>query len=64
MSGYAVVDLETTGLFPGGNDRIVEVGVVLVSPAVEVVGTWETLLNPGRDLPCQIGPHRAINILA
>jgi len=50
MAGYAVVDLETTGLFPGGHDRIVEVGVVLVSPAGEVEGTWETLLNPGRDL--------------
>ncbi len=32
MAGCAVVDLETTGLFPGGHDRIVEVGVVLVSP--------------------------------
>ena len=36
MAGYAVVDLETTGLFPGGHDRIVEVGVVLVSPDGEV----------------------------
>jgi len=50
MAGYAVVDLETTGLFPGGHDRIVEVGVVLVSPDGEVEGSWETLLNPGRDL--------------
>ena len=50
MAGYAVVDLETPGLFPGGHDRIVEVGVVLVSPDGEVEDTWETLLNPGRDL--------------
>lgn len=32
MTGYAVVDVETTGLFPGGHDRIVEVAVVQVSP--------------------------------
>jgi len=49
-SGYTVVDLETTGLFAGGHHQIVEVGVVLVSPDGEVEGTWETLLNPGRDL--------------
>jgi len=37
-------------VFPGGHDRIVEVGVVLVSPDGEVEDAWETLLNPGRDL--------------
>ena len=26
---YAVVDVETTGLFPGGHDRIFEVAIVL-----------------------------------
>ena len=50
MAGYAVVDVEATGLFPGGHDRIVEVGVVLVSPDGGVEDTWETLLNAGRDL--------------
>jgi DNA polymerase III epsilon subunit-like protein len=28
--GFAVIDLETTGLFPGGHDRIVELAVVHV----------------------------------
>ncbi len=64
MAGYAVVDLETTGLFPGGHDRIVEVGVVLVSPDGEVEDTWETLLNPGRDLGRQdIHGIRAADVL-
>jgi DNA polymerase-3 subunit epsilon len=36
MPGYAVVDLETTGLTPGRGDRIVELAVVHVSPNGEV----------------------------
>lgn len=30
MTGYAVVDVETTGLFPGGHDRIAEIAIVQV----------------------------------
>ena len=26
--GFAVIDFETTGLFPGGQDRVIEVAVV------------------------------------
>lgn len=53
MSGYAVVDVETTGLFPGGHDRIVEVAVVHVAPDGTPEESWSTLLNPGRDLGAQ-----------
>lgn len=60
MAGYAVVDVETTGLFPGGTDRIVEVAVVHVSPDGEPERSWSTLLNPGRDL----GPQRIHGIAA
>lgn len=60
MAGYAVVDVETTGLFPGGTDRIVEVAVVHVSPDGEPERSWCTLLNPGRDL----GPQRIHGISA
>lgn len=49
MNGYAVVDVETTGLHPRGQ-RIVEVAVVHVSPDGEITGTWDTLLNAKRDL--------------
>lgn len=47
--GYAVVDLETTGF--GQTDRIVEIGVVLLNADLEVEGTWDTLVQPNRDIP-------------
>jgi DNA polymerase III subunit epsilon len=45
---YAVVDVETTGL--GENDRVVEIGVVVLDHRFCVVDEYETLVNPGRDL--------------
>ncbi|MDM8084884.1 exonuclease domain-containing protein [Cellulomonas cellasea] len=64
MSGYAVVDVETTGLFPGGHDRIVEIAVVQVSPGGEVEESWATLVNPQRDLgPQHIHGIRASDVL-
>ena len=50
MAGFAVVDVETTGLFPGGHDKIVEIGVVELAPDGSRETSWTTLLNPGRDL--------------
>lgn len=47
--GYAVFDLETTGLTPL-HHRVIEIGVVLVSPDGEITDRWETLLHPDRDL--------------
>lgn len=47
--GFAVVDLETTGL--SNQDRIVEIGVVLMRPDFSVERTWETLIQPERDIP-------------
>lgn len=62
--GFAVIDLETTGLFPGGHDRIVELAVVHVDDRGNITGQWETLLNPGRDLgPQQLHGIRAADIL-
>lgn len=58
--GYAVIDVETTGLRPSRHDRIVEVGVVLLDPRGTVTGEWSTLVNPGRDL----GPQRVHGITA
>jgi hypothetical protein len=58
--GFAVIDLETTGLFPGGHDRIVELAVVHIDDQGLITGQWETLLNPGRDLgPQNDGLERA-----
>jgi DNA polymerase-3 subunit epsilon len=48
--GYAVIDFETTGLWPARHDRVIEVGIVQVSPSGEIEGEYETVVNPGRDL--------------
>ncbi|GAA1555086.1 hypothetical protein GCM10009678_42610 [Actinomadura kijaniata] len=58
--GYAVVDVETTGLRPGRHDRIIEVGIVQVDPSGRITREWGTLVNPGRDL----GPQRIHRISA
>ena len=58
--GYAVIDFETTGLFPGGHDRVIEVAVVHVEADGTISGQWDTLVNPGRDL----GPQHIHHIQA
>ena len=65
MPGYAVVDLETTGLRPSWHDRIVEIGIVLLDPDGEQEVTWETLVNPQRDLgPQEVHGIAAADVLA
>ncbi|MEY8579176.1 3'-5' exonuclease [Corynebacteriaceae bacterium 6-324] len=46
---YAVLDLETTGF--GSLDRVVEVGVVLLDEHLEVEETWDSLIQPEREIP-------------
>lgn len=48
--GYAVVDFETTGLFPGGTDRVIEVAVVRLDSRGSVVAQYSSLVNPERDM--------------
>jgi DNA polymerase-3 subunit epsilon len=60
MSGYTVVDLETTGLFPQKHDRVVEIGLVAVSDDGTVESEWSTLINPERD----VGPTHIHGITA
>jgi exonuclease len=63
-SGYAVVDVETTGLFPGRHDRVVEIGVVLADREGRQVDEWGTLVNPARDLgPQHIHGIRSSDVL-
>lgn len=59
-TGFAVIDLETTGLFPGGHDRVVEIGIVALDFSRKPVGEWTTLVNPCRD----VGPTRIHGITA
>lgn len=44
--GFAVVDVETTGLDPQRN-RIIDVGIVLLNSEGVVEGEWQSLVNPG-----------------
>lgn len=57
--GFAVVDIETTGLFPT-RDRIVEVAVVHVDSAGSVTDRFCTLVDPQRD----VGPTRIHGLTA
>lgn len=60
MSLLAVVDVETTGLFPQWHDRIVEIAAVVMRPDGEILRELSTLINPGRD----VGPTRIHGITA
>lgn len=56
----AVIDLETTGLFPLRHDRIVEIAAVLVAPDGRIEREFVSLVNPGRD----VGPTRIHQVTA
>jgi DNA polymerase-3 subunit epsilon len=47
---FAVIDVETTGLFPGRSDRIVEFAVLRLSPTGSPICEYVTLVNPRRDI--------------
>src|ERR1700722_7974419 len=59
VTGFAVVDVETTGLFPA-RDRVVEVAVVHLDPDARVTGAFSTLIDPRRD----VGPTHVHGIRA
>ena len=46
---FAVIDLETTGLFPERH-RIVEIAIVRLAADLAVIDEWTTLVNPQRDI--------------
>jgi exodeoxyribonuclease X len=48
---FRVLDTETTGVEPENGDKVVEVGYVDWSPVSGIVGHFESLINPGRDIP-------------
>lgn len=47
---FAVIDLETTGLDKFGNDRIVEIAIVIADHKGVIRHSYSTLINPERDL--------------
>jgi DNA polymerase-3 subunit epsilon len=58
-SGFAVIDVETTG-FSASRDRIVEVAVVVIDPAGVELEAFCTVLDPG----CEPGPTHVHGITA
>jgi DNA polymerase III subunit epsilon len=63
-NGYAVIDFETTGLSPNYGHRIIEIGIVHVSPDGAIERSFETVLNPGRDLgPVHIHQIRGRDVI-
>ncbi len=59
--GFAVFDLETTGLNTSACS-IVEIALVCVDPSGSITETWETLLNPGCTIPkAATGVHNIAN---
>lgn len=64
MSGFAVIDVETTGLSPQYHHRIIEIAIVHVDERGVITGRWETLVNPDRDLgPQHIHGIRSTDVL-
>ena len=51
---FAVVDVETTGLFPYAHDRIIEIAVVSLDAIGTPLAEFVTIVNPQRD----VGPTR------
>ncbi len=47
---FAVVDVETTGLFPNGSDRILEVAVIRINGKGALLDEYVSLVNPNRDV--------------
>jgi len=56
---FAVIDLETTGLNPV-EDRILEIGVVIMDMAGNVTYEYETLVNPGPGVAVRANAVHAI----
>lgn len=49
---FAVVDIETTGAYAGGN-RITEIAI-LVHDGIQILEEYHTLVNPGQPIPTHI----------
>ena len=59
--GYAVIDLETTGLSPT-TDSILEIALVLTDAAGRVERCWSTLIDPGAGV--DVGPTHIHGLVA
>lgn len=59
-----VVDVETTGLFPGHGDRVIEIALVTIEPDGSLGQEFVSLVNPERDVgPCRIHGITATDVI-
>lgn len=59
-----VVDVETTGLFPGHGDRVIEIAMVTIEPDGGLGQEFVSLVNPERDVgPCRIHGITATDVI-
>ncbi len=65
MPLLAVIDAETTGLYPYRYDRVVEIAAVVMSPDGRILREFASLINPERDIgPTSIHGLGASDIVA
>ncbi len=57
---FSILDIETTGFSPRLGDRVIEVSIINTDLEGEITDTYETLVNPKRD----VGPHWVHGITA
>jgi DNA polymerase III epsilon subunit family exonuclease len=50
---FAVIDVETTGLYPHNGDRICEIGIMRIKNG-KIEDSYQTLINPQRPIPAII----------
>lgn len=48
FDGFAIIDVETTGLHPEKGDRVIQVGIIRADLTGEVTSTWSHYINPRR----------------
>lgn len=53
LSCYAVIDFETTGMSPALGARATEIGICIVEDG-RIVDRYQSLINPGQLIPCDI----------
>lgn len=51
MTTFAIVDLETTGNAASKGDRIIEIGVVVVTEEGRTLEEFSSLVYPEREIP-------------
>ncbi|SER12602.1 ATP-dependent DNA helicase DinG [Gracilibacillus ureilyticus] len=59
MNKYAILDVETTGHAPSKDDRIIEIGIVIVENG-EIIQEYNQLINPMKEIPTFISQLTSI----